>query len=74
MTHSEHHMAIDVNERRYIVARGVRLEYVTVGWNVLEGAVAIVVLVVNIIDLGTVSKVKCLVDYDFDHSCPGKIA
>src|SRR5579863_6751287 len=25
-----------------------------------------VVLVVNIIDLGTVSKVKCLVDYDFD--------
>jgi hypothetical protein len=32
---------MDVIERQEQVQRGIRLEYLTVGWNVMEGAVAI---------------------------------
>jgi len=35
-------MAMDVVQRKRDVQRGIRLEYLTVGWNVLEGAIAIV--------------------------------
>ena len=34
-------MATDVIHRRSLVNRGIRLEYVTVGWNIVEGVVAI---------------------------------
>ena len=33
---------MNLSQRQNQVARGIRLEYLTVGWNVLEGAVAIV--------------------------------
>jgi len=35
-------MPMDVVQRKRDVQRGIRLEYLTVGWNVLEGAIAIV--------------------------------
>jgi divalent metal cation (Fe/Co/Zn/Cd) transporter len=34
-------MVTDAIQRRRTVKRGIRLEYLTVGWNVLEGAVAV---------------------------------
>jgi divalent metal cation (Fe/Co/Zn/Cd) transporter len=34
-------VATDALQRTNIVRRGIRLEYITVGWNVVEGAVAV---------------------------------
>ena len=34
-------MATDAIQRRLTVSRGIRLEYLTVGWNILEGAIAV---------------------------------
>lgn len=67
MTYSEHFAEINVNERRQIVARGVRLEYVTVSWNILEGAVAIVAGLLA----GSVALLGFGVD-SANESCSGK--
>jgi divalent metal cation (Fe/Co/Zn/Cd) transporter len=59
---------MDVSQRQNQVARGIRLEYLTVGWNVLEGAVAIVAGLVA----GSVALLGFGVDSTIE-SCSGAV-
>jgi divalent metal cation (Fe/Co/Zn/Cd) transporter len=51
-------MAQDIIQREQDVRRGIRLEYLTVGWNILEGAIAIL--------SGTIAGSVALVGFGID--------
>jgi hypothetical protein len=51
-------MAMDTIERERDLRRGIRLEYLTVGWNILEGAIAIL--------SGTIAGSVALVGFGID--------
>jgi divalent metal cation (Fe/Co/Zn/Cd) transporter len=51
-------MAMDIIQREQDVRRGIRLEYLTVGWNILEGAIAIL--------SGTIAGSVALVGFGID--------
>src|SRR5713226_7831694 len=51
-------MAMDIVQREQDVRRGIRLEYLTVGWNILEGAIAIL--------SGTIAGSVALVGFGID--------